>query len=250
MKKKRICEILLDAGIITPFMAQHALQAKERWGEKTGQIMIRLGYIDEETLIYVLSVQHSVPTVNLDRTDIPSRALKALPRDIVVQYRILPIDVTQSKLKIAYCEVSDMSILSDLSYTISFKIEKYLTTTALLIKYLKLHFDVDDGLSNPPSESLSNEHLKMMLKQRVGGRHGPSADDAFESILGKTFAPEEIEFIVRASLVDLSADVGHLGNFSGQPQIGEIQAIKLKTDFLVSVLRKRGVSASVDIIRR
>ncbi len=136
---KKLCEILLDAGIIDIPMFDRALEVRKHWQKKIGQILLDLRYIDEVILTEALALQNNIPTINLDRIFIKESAISALTDDIIRKYRLLPFEVNQSRVKIAYSHASDVSLVTDFSHTIQYEVEMYLTTESQLRTYLEMY---------------------------------------------------------------------------------------------------------------
>ena len=65
MARKRIGELLLGRGAITPAQLEAALAAQRERRQRLGAILIAQGAITETTLAQVLSVALSLPLVDL-----------------------------------------------------------------------------------------------------------------------------------------------------------------------------------------
>ena len=56
-KQARLGELLLDTGLIAPHQLSVALGQQAKWGGKLGSELIRLGFIGETELAYILEKQ-------------------------------------------------------------------------------------------------------------------------------------------------------------------------------------------------
>ena len=57
--KKRLGEILIDAGVLDENQLRSALSQQRRWGGRLGKTLLELGFVDERTMVLALSRQPS-----------------------------------------------------------------------------------------------------------------------------------------------------------------------------------------------
>jgi len=63
--KMKIGEILRKEGQISSTQLNEALDTQKKSGGRLGSILIRLGYIEDDTILKVLSRVHNFPAVNI-----------------------------------------------------------------------------------------------------------------------------------------------------------------------------------------
>ena len=76
-KKQQIMlgEILRNHNLITYAHLDEALEVQPRTGQRLGEILIDLGYISEQDLLMSLSIQESMPYVDLQNIDVSKEAV-------------------------------------------------------------------------------------------------------------------------------------------------------------------------------
>ena len=57
MAKKRIGEMLVEAGEVTEAQVQEALSVQKQEGGLLGMVLVKLGYLDRNTLVHTLETQ-------------------------------------------------------------------------------------------------------------------------------------------------------------------------------------------------
>src|SRR5881409_3438531 len=67
---RRLGDLLVADGLLTPAQLQKALGAQRGSTEKLGSVLIKLGFINEEQLIGFLSRQYGVPSITLAQLEI------------------------------------------------------------------------------------------------------------------------------------------------------------------------------------
>lgn len=93
-------KVLLANGSLTAELLSDVLEEQRR-NIPIGSMCYILGILDEETLARALSRQYGMPSVVLDRTVIPLDVLGAVPREVALQKRILPLHEDQQRIFVA-----------------------------------------------------------------------------------------------------------------------------------------------------
>ena len=104
VKRKMISELQLET----------ALQEQAHTGEFLGEILIRLGYVNEEALLTALAEQFNTKFVKLSNVRINPQALKMVPKAFAWEYKIMPIDIRAAVLLIAISNPLNVWPMSDL----------------------------------------------------------------------------------------------------------------------------------------
>ncbi|NLH50103.1 MAG: hypothetical protein GX444_16110 [Myxococcales bacterium] len=87
----KLGELLMQRGLITAEQLHTGLAKQEKLGCRIGSILVKLGYINEETLLHFLSMYYDVPQVDLRYTEIHPNAVRMLDAEIAQFYMVLPI---------------------------------------------------------------------------------------------------------------------------------------------------------------
>jgi len=99
MAHKRLGEMLIDAGYITPEKLDLALNVQKRTQERLGQIIARLGFITPEELAQTIAKQYGMRYVGLEQlkmVEIDIEAIEALTLDFARVNVMLPVLRTSS----------------------------------------------------------------------------------------------------------------------------------------------------------
>lgn len=101
-KGTRLGEVLIEAGLATAQDIELALaEQRKRGGKRIGQILVELNLISETDLSMTLAKKFQLPFLDLDRCAIDLEALKALPKDFIEKYKVLPIDADARTVTVA-----------------------------------------------------------------------------------------------------------------------------------------------------
>lgn len=141
---KRLGEMLVDAGLITPAQLQDALRHQRFAGGRMGTNLVALGFISEEVLMDFLAHQTGVPRADLRAISVDPQALKRVPRRLAEQLTILPVALKEPKtLVLAMADPSDLNAIDSARFASGLTIEPVVAShsalrTAIADQYRKL----------------------------------------------------------------------------------------------------------------
>ncbi len=114
-KRIRIGDILVAQQIITQEQLEHALKDQKTSGRKLGKALVALGYVDENTLLSILSRQLNYPFVELRQFNFDSELIKTLPETSARRYRVMLLKDEPDGLLIGMADPTDIFALDDLA---------------------------------------------------------------------------------------------------------------------------------------
>ena len=109
---KKLGELLVEAGLITPIQLQEALRQQRLSGERLGSTLVATGVITEDALMDFLARQTGVPRLDVKNLDIPPAVLQRIPRRLAEQMNILPVAFKEPKsLVLAMADPMDLNAI-------------------------------------------------------------------------------------------------------------------------------------------
>ena len=110
----RIGELLLSKKLLTQEQLDKALIEQSRSGKFLGEIFIQMGFVREEDLLKALADQFETHFVALDSVQINPLIAKLVPHDLVIEHKVMPIEMRNGVLLIAVSNPLDMWPMSNL----------------------------------------------------------------------------------------------------------------------------------------
>ena len=99
---RRIGDILVDLGYVTPTQIDQALESKEDAYARLGQRLLRKGTINEAQLAYAMSVRLGIPFTELtEPSETQPAAIAAVPDRIARRYSLIPLRIEGNILVVA-----------------------------------------------------------------------------------------------------------------------------------------------------
>ena len=120
-RKKRLGDLLVDAGVITQDQLMQALQIQktEKKGYRLGVVLIDLGMTDEKQIMDALKMQLKIESIDLSTIRIP--------------YMLIPFQFNEKNpnlLKVAMSDPLDIRAMDDISIITGCQVERYVAATS------------------------------------------------------------------------------------------------------------------------
>lgn len=99
-KRKNIGDLLLQYNLISEEDLKEALSIQKTSNKRIGEILVDLKKVSEDDIQYVISKQLNIPFIFLTDEMIDTDLIKRLPKDFLIENRILPLIETDEYLSI------------------------------------------------------------------------------------------------------------------------------------------------------
>jgi hypothetical protein len=114
MARKKLGEMLVEAGVIDPDALRSALADQRRWGRSLGRTLVELRLISEANLVSVLAKQLGLTSVDLDQLEIAPAVIALVPEELAVRHQLVPFAQPMKFLDVAMADPTNLSIVDEL----------------------------------------------------------------------------------------------------------------------------------------
>ena len=111
---RRIGQVLIDLGFIDEDQLWDILEEAKNSGQLTGQTAVARGLITEDQLLAALADQHNLKIANLEEAKPTPEATKLVPEPMATVYKVLPLSYRDGILTVALSDPSNLAALDDL----------------------------------------------------------------------------------------------------------------------------------------
>lgn len=152
VKKKRLGEILVEAGEITQNQLEHALNEQKANGKRLGKTFIDLGYLTEEKILRTLEQQLSIPYIELAEADIKQEAVTAIPLFLAERYNIIPIRKEGNHLVLAMNDPTNFYAIDDVRMVSGLDVKPVLAEEKEIAAAINNHYGVKGRVESAVSK--------------------------------------------------------------------------------------------------
>ncbi len=211
--KKRLGDLLLEAGLIDQFQLRAALAERQKWGGRLGNNLVKLKFITEEKLLKFLSQQLQIPYVAIDKIKISPSTIELIPEEIATKNNVLPLGIKieggKKVLFIAMSDPTNLESLDELQFVTGYTVKTVLASDNAIANAIKKYYNpveefmpgnaipVNNGVRQPSNEpkvtNSSNTEEMVIMHDEPGGQ-------SVSTTITDNELPEEAKAILDSTL--------------------------------------------------
>ncbi len=196
--KKRLGEMLIEAGAIDATQLQSALGHQRKWGGKLGQALVDLKLATEAQIVTALSRKFGYEVANVAAL-VPSllleKALALVPREVALRQTLIPIASDTGSVTVAMSDPSNITVVDEIAFRTGRRVKVALAGDREIAAAVRRLYFADE---EPRARSIALD-APPPLPGRPGASAAPAQphldepDPLGEPILATDLAPEEEE---------------------------------------------------------
>lgn len=163
-KKLRLGEMLINAGVIHEFQLNSALSFQRQLGGRLGASLIRLGYLNEETLLQFLAEQFSLARIDLETQTISPEILSLVPVEKALEFSLIPYAIKIVKgaecLFVATSDPTNISALDEIEFIVGQPVHPSIASEDAIIAAIKRCYGLDVNQQNIGSTGKIKQKVK------------------------------------------------------------------------------------------
>lgn len=140
MARKKLGEMLIEAGVLSEQSLRMALAEQRRWGGTLGKTLIEMKVLSESELVRVLSQQLAIEAVDLDKLDIHPTVLELVTGEFAEQYSVVPFAQPMKFLDVAMADPTNLGVIDELRIRTQLNIRPFLAGPKMIERALGKHY--------------------------------------------------------------------------------------------------------------
>ena len=120
--------ILVRGGALGEEQLQRALDFQRSEGGLLGEILVKLGYINERAIVQALTEQYGFPYLPLECYEFEDKNSAVIPENVARQYSIVPIDIVGDMLTVAMSNPLNETAIEDVEMITKKKVQVFIST--------------------------------------------------------------------------------------------------------------------------
>lgn len=125
---EKLGEILIKNGDLTKKELDEALEKQKKEGGLIGEVLIKLGFVNDIAIAKALTEQYNFPFISLENFDFNADALKLIPYEKARSYKIAALDVFGDLLVVAMVNPLDIAGIETIEKIAGKKIKAFVTS--------------------------------------------------------------------------------------------------------------------------
>lgn len=215
-QRKRLGDILIDAGVITPDQLTESLARQKETGARLGQVLIYFKYVTGEQIAAALSAQLGIPYVRLADYNITDELIRLIPDKVARKHKILPIEMTEDKVTVAVADPLDITILDSMSLMLGRYIEPVIAPENEIVQLQDKLYATLDTLDETIRNMGEDGDIDLMDSDTPGAGLTVNAEQA----AADTPVIKYVNMVIMQGLKDRASDI-HIEPFEKTLQIRE-----------------------------
>ena len=125
---KKLGELLVERNVISADQLEQGLRVQQEKGGLLGQILVSLGYANEEAIAQALTAQYGFPYLPLKHYSIDSELLRMIPENVARQYCLVPVDRIGDTFTIAMADPLNAKAVEDIEMLTRCSVQVFVST--------------------------------------------------------------------------------------------------------------------------
>ncbi|WP_226036525.1 GspE/PulE family protein [Aquibacillus saliphilus] len=143
-RKRKLGDVLKEAGILTEIQIVEALQQKKD-GQKLGDALLDQGFITEQQLLEVLEIHLGINSVSLYRYPVDKSLMNLIPKEVSRKNLLIPLNQYENTITIAMNDPMDYYAIDDLELSTGFEIKPVIASKDDILQAINKYYDQDES---------------------------------------------------------------------------------------------------------
>jgi type IV pilus assembly protein PilB len=174
-QRRRLGDILLDWGVVTPAAIEEALAHAKTEGLRIGDALVALGLVDEEDVAKALASQYDMEYIDLDSNVVVPTETHLIPQELIRKHLVLPMGREDGRLKVIITDPLDLETLDMLQFRLNCSLEPCLASKTkmrnFVEQFVRTEVSIDEAVQQLEADVDGQVHLD------IGGERDEQLED-------------------------------------------------------------------------
>ncbi len=194
MVKKRLGEMLLEAGVIDEHKLQAALGQQRKWGGRLGQALVDLKLATEPQIVAALSRKfgyQAAPPHALAGGPMLESASRLVPREFASRHNLIPFAMDSSTIWVAMSDPANIAVVDEIRFRTGRRVQIALAGDREIADAVRRHYFADQGA--PAVQAIALEvDADSTPPETVVGQFGGGSTAAFDDFFSRPPEPAPV----------------------------------------------------------
>jgi type IV pilus assembly protein PilB len=207
MARKRLGELLVEAGLLTDEQVSGVLAEQKHRRGRLGEVIVAAGLATEPEIASALSRQMGIPCVDLQQTPIEPAAIALIPEKIARKHLIVPIQIEDRELHMAMADPMSFEAFEDVRFASGYTVRPFIATRTDVLWAIDQHYHLGSSFSTIVKDIEYDRTVEV-----VTDRTAPQDPSELEDLVRKSEAAPVIRMVnlMIAQAIDQGASDIHV----------------------------------------
>ncbi|PYI70076.1 MAG: pilus assembly protein PilB [Verrucomicrobia bacterium] len=168
MTEKQLAEFFVEQRVLQPSQADDVLSEVELNGKSVAQAMIDGGFIDEPSFYETIANGLGTEFVDVREREIAPEILRFVPSGLARLHGALPIDMSETALRVALVDPFDVQIAEDLRFALGKDIQVVVSPPEQIEELIKQYYGTDTTSMEEVLKQLGEAGEALQLRETDG----------------------------------------------------------------------------------
>ncbi len=127
-QKQLLGEILLERRLITKEQLAQALEVQKKESGYIGEILVKLGFLEELDVVTALVVQCNFPYIAINKYEVDPSILQLIPQDFARKNLVVPLDRVGDILSVVMVNPLDIAVRAEVERLTNYQVAPFIAT--------------------------------------------------------------------------------------------------------------------------
>lgn len=183
--KKRFGELLVEEDRIKEQDLERALGEQKKYGQKLGQVLLKMGLLSEEVIAEALGRHLGIPVAKLDECDLSRDLVGLIPKNIARNCNVIPIERHYSWIRVAMTDPLDIAAMDQVAHFLRLEVLPSIATESEINRAFERYYGTGSPIKGEeiPPGTAGTAREPEALRGMQGERAEPPETDRVETIV-------------------------------------------------------------------
>lgn len=127
-------QILLERKLISGSQLEEALNVQKESSGLLGEILVRLGYVQEINIVVAIVLQCGIPYIAIENYPLAKEVVALIPEDMARRYQMIALDRAGDVLSVVMADPVNTTITKELEAMTACRVAKFIATRTQIAK--------------------------------------------------------------------------------------------------------------------
>jgi len=195
MPRKKLGDVLIEKGYITPEQLARALKQQATSGLRLGDQLVESGVISETQLLDAISDRLGIPRLSLEAMVIDPMVVQRVPVDLARRYTLIPVFAVGNTLTLAMADPLNILAVEEVKYRTGCDIKRAVATISEIKKAIDDYYSVADSIEG------------LMAGQTEGPESRPADTTLSDEAEAQTPVIKLVNLIIAKAIKEKASDI-------------------------------------------